>query len=168
MLLPRHQWKSVPTREEIGLPVDKVKVIMVSCIEHSSVVRLVVQFLPGHVAPWSCCTQMQLCSCCCCCSEPAIGSAVCLQVVYACSNQCYKLDPATLTTWTNILRRVPHSVLWLLRFPPAGEPHVRSEVAARGVDPSRVIFTDVAPKEVRCGGGEGKEGALIPGSLLRR
>lgn len=25
----------------------------------------------------------------------------------------------------NILKMVPNSILWLLRFPPAGEPHLR-------------------------------------------
>lgn len=40
------------------------------------------------------------------------------------------------------------SILWLLRFPPYGEPHVKAEAAARGIDPSRIIFTDVAAKPV--------------------
>ena len=35
--------------------------------------------------------------------------------------QLYKYDPETFATWCNILRRVPDSVLWLLRFPPYGE-----------------------------------------------
>uniref|UniRef100_A0A061RFK4 protein O-GlcNAc transferase n=2 Tax=Tetraselmis sp. GSL018 TaxID=582737 RepID=A0A061RFK4_9CHLO len=68
------------------------------------------------------------------------------KIVYHCSNQLYKYDPETFTTWCNILRRVPDSVLWLLRFPPYGEPNIRSEAAARGVDPARIIFTDVAAK----------------------
>jgi Glycosyl transferase family 41 len=38
-------------------------------------------------------------------------------VVYCNFNQLYKIDPATLRMWVNILNRVPHSVLWLLRFP---------------------------------------------------
>jgi Glycosyl transferase family 41 len=40
------------------------------------------------------------------------------------------------------------SILWLLRFPPYGEPHVKAEAAARGIDPARIIFTDVAAKPV--------------------
>lgn len=70
------------------------------------------------------------------------------KVVYSCSNQLYKYDPETFTTWCNILKRVPDSVLWLLRFPPAGEIRVRAEAAARGVDPTRIIFTDVASKPI--------------------
>ncbi len=57
-------------------------------------------------------------------------------------------DPETFTTWCKILHRVPQSVLWLLRFPPYGEPRIRAEAAARGIDPARIIFTDVAAKPV--------------------
>jgi len=70
------------------------------------------------------------------------------RIVFACSNQLYKYDPETFETWCAILRRVPASVLWLLRFPPYGEPRIRAEAAARGVDPGRIIFTDVAAKPV--------------------
>ena len=68
-------------------------------------------------------------------------------VVYACSNQLYKFDPDTFATWCRILRRVPDSVLWLLRFPPHGERNLRAAAAAAGVDPARIVFTDVAPKD---------------------
>ena len=46
------------------------------------------------------------------------------------------------------MKRVPDSVLWLLRFPPYGEPMIRQEAANRGLDPNRIIFTDVANKPV--------------------
>ena len=68
------------------------------------------------------------------------------KIIYSCANQLYKYDPDTFTAWCSILKRVPNSVLWLLRFPAAGESRVRFEAAARGVDPNRLIFTDVAPK----------------------
>lgn len=68
--------------------------------------------------------------------------------VFSCSNQLYKFDPETFSTWCNILRRVPGSVLWLLRFPPFGEPRIKKEAAARGIAPERIIFTDVAGKEM--------------------
>ncbi|KAK9849498.1 hypothetical protein WJX84_004868 [Apatococcus fuscideae] len=70
------------------------------------------------------------------------------KIVYACSNQLYKYDPETFQTWCNILRRVPNSVLWLLRFPPYGEPNIRQEAHNQGIDPDRIIFTDVANKPV--------------------
>lgn len=62
-------------------------------------------------------------------------------------NQVYKIDPCTFTTWMNILKRVPNSVLWLLRFPPIAEANIRAEAAARGVKAHRLHFTDVAPKD---------------------
>jgi protein O-GlcNAc transferase len=39
-------------------------------------------------------------------------------------------------------------VLWLLRFPPYGEQNIRMQAASQGVDPSRIIFTDVAHKDL--------------------
>jgi hypothetical protein len=61
-------------------------------------------------------------------------------------NQLYKLDVDMFKCWMNILRRVPNAVLWLLRFPAAGEANVLMEAAALGVDPRRVVFSDVADK----------------------
>lgn len=46
-----------------------------------------------------------------------------------------------------ILRRVPNSVLWLLRFPALGEQYLYHEARANGVEPKRLIFSNVAPKE---------------------
>lgn len=62
--------------------------------------------------------------------------------------QC-QIDPTTFRTWLRILSRIPNAVLWLLKFPDLGESNLRetallwvgSEVA------SRIIFTDVAPKQ---------------------
>ncbi|KAJ3028060.1 hypothetical protein HK097_006034, partial [Rhizophlyctis rosea] len=71
-------------------------------------------------------------------------------VVYANFNQLYKIDPDIFATWMNIIKRVPNSILWLLRFPPAGEAHLRQkarELVGEEVA-SRLIFTDVAPKHL--------------------
>lgn len=62
-------------------------------------------------------------------------------------NQLYKLSPDTFDVWARILKRVPGSKLWLLRFPPSGEQRIRDEAAARGLAADRLIFTDVAGKE---------------------
>ncbi len=70
------------------------------------------------------------------------------KIVYACSNQLYKYDPDTFQTWCNILQRVPDSVLWLLRFPPYGEPRIRKEAQLRGIAANRIIFTDIAQKPI--------------------
>lgn len=46
-----------------------------------------------------------------------------------------------------ILKRVPNSVLWLLRFPAYGEPNVIRFCQEHGVDSSKIIFSNVAAKE---------------------
>lgn len=68
-------------------------------------------------------------------------------VVYCNFNQLYKIDPMTLNVWINILRRVPNSVLWLLRFPLVGEANIISKAVQFGISPDRLIFSNVAAKE---------------------
>ncbi|XP_062164882.1 probable UDP-N-acetylglucosamine--peptide N-acetylglucosaminyltransferase SEC [Alnus glutinosa] len=66
--------------------------------------------------------------------------------IFACFNQLYKMDPDIFNAWCNILKRVPNSALWLLRFPAAGEMRLRAYATQRGVQPDQIIFTDVAMK----------------------
>ncbi|CAM8991395.1 unnamed protein product [Rhodiola kirilowii] len=66
--------------------------------------------------------------------------------LFACFNQLYKMDPEIFSTWCSILKRVPNSALWLLRFPAAGEMRLRAYAASQGVNPDQIIFTDVAIK----------------------
>ncbi|EJD03950.1 TPR-like protein [Fomitiporia mediterranea MF3/22] len=70
-------------------------------------------------------------------------------IIFANFNQMYKLDPSTYATWLRILKRVPNSILWLLRFPPAGEEHLlrTAEQWASAEIASRVRFTGVVPKD---------------------
>ncbi|KAI1713615.1 glycosyl transferase family 41 domain-containing protein [Ditylenchus destructor] len=68
-------------------------------------------------------------------------------VVFCNFNQLYKIDPATLDMWCEILAKVPKSVLWLLRFPYHGEPNVIKFCAERGIDSKRIVFSNVAAKE---------------------
>jgi protein O-GlcNAc transferase len=70
------------------------------------------------------------------------------KVIYSCSNQLYKYDPDTLAAWCRILKRVPKSVLWLLRFPPEGEMNIRAEAAKHGIPEERIIFTNVVQKDL--------------------
>ncbi|PNT73449.1 probable UDP-N-acetylglucosamine--peptide N-acetylglucosaminyltransferase SEC isoform X2 [Brachypodium distachyon] len=66
--------------------------------------------------------------------------------IFACFNQLYKMDPDIFGTWCNIVKRVPNSALWLLRFPPAGEMRLRAYAISKGVRADQIIFTDVAAK----------------------
>jgi len=68
-------------------------------------------------------------------------------VVYCNFNQLYKIDPETFTCWMNILKRVPKSVLWLLRFPTHGEANIMQMAANMGVQTNRIIMSNVAAKE---------------------
>ncbi|XP_052282456.1 UDP-N-acetylglucosamine--peptide N-acetylglucosaminyltransferase 110 kDa subunit-like isoform X2 [Dreissena polymorpha] len=68
-------------------------------------------------------------------------------VVYCNFNQLYKIDPDTLSMWFEVLKNVPNSVLWLLRFPAVGEPNVIQSANNVGLDSSRIVFSPVAPKE---------------------
>lgn len=67
--------------------------------------------------------------------------------VFAYFNQLYKLSPDILDVWCSILKRVPNSLLWLIRFPGEGEENVLAECRKRGVKIEQVVFSDVAPKE---------------------
>jgi len=68
-------------------------------------------------------------------------------IVYCNFNQLYKIDPDTLTSWVNILKRVPNSVLWLLRFPTHGEANIMQMVTSMGIPANRIIMSNVAAKE---------------------
>ncbi|ULU01181.1 hypothetical protein L3Y34_001504 [Caenorhabditis briggsae] len=68
-------------------------------------------------------------------------------IVFCNFNQLYKIDPPTLDMWIKILENVPKSVLWLLRFPYQGEEHIRKYCVERGIEPSRIVFSNVAAKE---------------------
>jgi len=61
-------------------------------------------------------------------------------------NQLYKLDEELFLCWLRILRRVPNGVLWLLRFPQAGEANLHALAKRLGVDPTRIIFSNLASK----------------------
>ncbi|KAJ2156899.1 hypothetical protein GGF46_004875 [Coemansia sp. RSA 552] len=78
---------------------------------------------------------------------PHLGDDV---FIFANFNQLYKIDPTLFRLWLQILERVPNSIIWLLRFPAAGEEHLH-KVATEWAGPEvarRVVFTDVAAKHV--------------------
>jgi protein O-GlcNAc transferase len=70
--------------------------------------------------------------------------------VFCSFNQSYKLNPETFDAWARILLAVSGSVLWLLsgNDSPASrsiETNLKQEAAARGVDPSRLVFASRRP-----------------------
>ena len=60
--------------------------------------------------------------------------------VFCCFNNNYKISPAEFEIWMRLLQKVDGSVLWLLRSNKWAEGNLRKEAAARGIDPSRLVF----------------------------
>jgi predicted O-linked N-acetylglucosamine transferase (SPINDLY family) len=68
--------------------------------------------------------------------------------VFCCFNTSWKITPAVFDVWMRLLGVIPESVLWLLRDNAEAEANLRTEAAARGVDPARLVFADrLAPEE---------------------
>ena len=65
-------------------------------------------------------------------------------VVFACFNKHHKIERATFAAWMRILAAVPHAVLWLLGG--HGKEALRGAAQAAGIDPTRIVFADKAPK----------------------
>ncbi len=73
------------------------------------------------------------------CGLPANG------VVYCCFNNNYKIMPETFESWTNILRQVDSSVLWLFADNPRAASNLRHEAEARGISAERLVFAERMP-----------------------
>ncbi len=67
--------------------------------------------------------------------------------VFCCLNNNYKIDPTIFDVWMRLLSQVAGSVLWLMRIDDEVEPNLRREAAARGVDPTRLVFAPKMPKD---------------------
>jgi predicted O-linked N-acetylglucosamine transferase (SPINDLY family) len=68
--------------------------------------------------------------------------------VFCCFNNPAKITPEVFTTWMEILRRAPESVLWLYAGAPGAADNLRAEASKAGVAPERLIFADPAPHDV--------------------
>ncbi|HUD43052.1 MAG TPA: tetratricopeptide repeat protein [Dokdonella sp.] len=66
-------------------------------------------------------------------------------VVLACFNNGYKLNPASFARMLTVLRDVPDAVLWLLSGPGLADARLREAARAGGVDPARLIFLPRLP-----------------------
>jgi protein O-GlcNAc transferase len=61
--------------------------------------------------------------------------------VFCSFNSSYKLNAAMFDVWMPLLKQVPGSVFWLLVPNEICADNLRREAEARGVDPSRLVFT---------------------------
>jgi predicted O-linked N-acetylglucosamine transferase (SPINDLY family) len=64
--------------------------------------------------------------------------------VCCCFNAGYKLTPDVFAIWMRLLRRVDHSVLWLLTNNATFVSNLRKRAQASGVDPERLVFAERA------------------------
>jgi predicted O-linked N-acetylglucosamine transferase (SPINDLY family) len=60
--------------------------------------------------------------------------------VFCCFNNNWKIARPLFEIWMRLLKAVPGSVLWLLEDNKDATARLRSEAAARGVDPERLVF----------------------------
>ncbi|MBM3546441.1 MAG: tetratricopeptide repeat protein [Alphaproteobacteria bacterium] len=59
----------------------------------------------------------------------------------------YKIEPTCFDVWMRILKQVPGSVLWMNHWDtPQAVANMQREAEARGVDPSRLVFSSLAEK----------------------
>ncbi|MEA3353319.1 MAG: tetratricopeptide repeat protein [Campylobacterota bacterium] len=61
-------------------------------------------------------------------------------------NTLYKVEPDIFAIWIKILKKVPNSVLWLLKSNEEGAENLKREAVKQGLDPKRLIFADMTHK----------------------
>lgn len=62
-------------------------------------------------------------------------------------NQLSKIDSKLFTVWMNVLKRVPNSVLWLVRYPENADVKLLAFARELGVRDDQIIFSDVTPRD---------------------
>lgn len=65
--------------------------------------------------------------------------------VFCSFNQHYKFVPLVFDSWARILKRVDHSVLWIMAEGEDVRQNLRNEIAKREIAPERLIFADRIP-----------------------
>jgi protein O-GlcNAc transferase len=63
-------------------------------------------------------------------------------------NQYYKITPDLWKLWMSIMRAVPSTKLWLIKFDAVDGPrNLKKESEAEGVDFSRIVISDMFPRD---------------------
>ena len=65
--------------------------------------------------------------------------------VFCCFNNNYKISPAEFDIWMRLLRKVEHSVLWLLKSNRWAEQNLKQEAEKRGINAERIVFAERLP-----------------------
>ena len=67
--------------------------------------------------------------------------------VFSSFNGSYKIEPVMFGVWMKLLKKVPNSVLWLLRSNDLAEKNLKREAEAVGVEADRLVFADKLPRD---------------------
>lgn len=62
--------------------------------------------------------------------------------IFSAFNRINKVNQELFTTWMNILKQVPDSILWLLPTYKLTMTNIQQEAKDQGVDPQRIVFAD--------------------------
>jgi predicted O-linked N-acetylglucosamine transferase (SPINDLY family) len=65
--------------------------------------------------------------------------------VFCCFNQTVKITPDVFSRWMNLLKAVPHGILWLLEDNRWANENILNEAQAAGVDRTRIVIAPRLP-----------------------
>ena len=65
--------------------------------------------------------------------------------IYCCFNTITKILPSILKSWTDILKQVPNSVLWLISESDKVKNNLKKEFEKKNIDSKRIIFSNKLP-----------------------
>ena len=65
--------------------------------------------------------------------------------VFCCFNNNFKSSPNTIDCWSNILKRIPNSIFWLLDDNTTAKKNLLNEFALRGIEKNRIFFAPRVP-----------------------
>ena len=68
-------------------------------------------------------------------------------IIFCNFNSSYKIVPDIFNIWTNILKNVPKSVLWLLKSNNAASENIWKEAEKKNIDRNRIIFAEHLPHD---------------------
>ena len=66
--------------------------------------------------------------------------------VFCCFNHEFKINPDMFDVWIQLLKKIPGSVLWLMKLNDPSRINLMKETTRQGVDASRLIFAERTPK----------------------
>ena len=68
-------------------------------------------------------------------------------LVLSCFNQSFKLDRTTFDCWIEILRELPHSILWLLADNKLSQKNLSEYIIKQNIDKNRIVFAKKISRE---------------------